>query len=61
MDKPKVRSSKTTWKSTGMTTPRPARVCPLQRRGLIEKGIIIGRTGLMLLECGTGAWRVEAP
>ena len=28
--------------------------------GLIEKASIIGRTGLMLLECGTGAWRVRS-
>lgn len=26
---------------------------------LVEKGSLVGRIGLMLLECGTGAWRVR--
>ena len=31
---------------------------PITEAGLVEKASVIGRTGLMLLECGTGAWRV---
>ena len=27
---------------------------------IIKKASVIGRTGLMLLECGTGAWRVRS-
>ena len=56
----KVRSSKITWKSTGTTMRRPARAFPLPGRGLWKKASVIGRTGLMLLECGTGAWRVRS-
>ena len=33
---------------------------PITEAGLVEKASIIGRTGLMLLECGTGAWRVRS-
>ena len=46
--------------STGTTMRRPARASPLPRRGLWKKASVIGRTGLMLLECGTGAWRVRS-
>ena len=28
---------------------------PITEAGLVEKASVIGRTGLMLLECGTGA------
>ena len=28
--------------------------------GLIEKASVIGRVGLIMLSCGTGAWRVRA-
>ena len=31
---------------------------PIVEASLTEKASIIGRTGLMLLSCGTGAWRV---
>ena len=31
---------------------------PITSAGIIEKSSVIGRTGLMLLSCGTGAWRV---
>ena len=27
--------------------------------GLIEKASVIGRVGLIMLSCGTGAWRVR--
>ena len=30
---------------------------PITEAALPEKASIIGRTGLMLLSCGTGAWR----
>ena len=33
---------------------------PITEAGLVEKASVIGRTGLMLLECGTGAWRVRS-
>ena len=33
---------------------------PITAAGLVEKSSVIGRTGLMLLECGTGAWRVRS-
>ena len=29
--------------------------------GLIEKASVIGRVGLIMLSCGTGAWRVCIP
>ena len=32
---------------------------PLLEAGLTEKSILVGRIGLMLLSCGTGAWRVR--
>ena len=32
---------------------------PITEASLTEKASIIGRTGLMLLSCGTGAWRVR--
>ena len=32
---------------------------PITNAGIIEKSSVIGRTGLMLLSCGTGAWRVR--
>ena len=31
----------------------------IQQAGLIEKASVVGRVGLMLLSCGTGAWRVR--
>ena len=33
---------------------------PITNAGIIEKSSVIGRTGLMLLSCGTGAWRVRS-
>ena len=33
---------------------------PIVEASLTEKASIIGRTGLMLLSCGTGAWRVRS-
>ena len=33
---------------------------PITEAALPEKASIIGRTGLMLLSCGTGAWRVRS-
>lgn len=33
---------------------------PIGEASLTEKASIIGRTGLMLLSCGTGAWRVRS-
>lgn len=33
--------------------------CPITEAGLIEKASVIGRVGLMMLSCGTGAWRVR--
>ena len=33
---------------------------PITEASLIEKASIIGRTGMMLLSCGTGAWRVRS-
>ena len=33
---------------------------PITQAGLIEKASVIGRTGLMMLSCGTGAWRVRS-
>ena len=32
---------------------------PITNAGIIEKSSVIGLTGLMLLSCGTGAWRVR--
>ena len=32
---------------------------PITNAGIIERSSVIGRTGLMLLSCGTGAWRVR--
>lgn len=32
---------------------------PISKASLTEKASVIGRTGLMLLSCGTGAWRVR--
>lgn len=31
----------------------------IQQAGLIEKASVIGRVGLIMLSCGTGAWRVR--
>ena len=33
---------------------------PITEASLIEKASIVGRTGMMLLSCGTGAWRVRS-
>lgn len=33
---------------------------PISKATLSEKASVIGRTGLMLLSCGTGAWRVRS-
>ena len=30
------------------------------KAGLIEKASVIGRVGLIMLSCGTGAWRVRS-
>ncbi|WP_317638265.1 threonine/serine exporter family protein [Lactobacillus xylocopicola] len=32
---------------------------PIKYTTLVEKGSLVGRIGIMLLECGTGAWRVR--
>lgn len=32
---------------------------PAQKATLVEKSSIVGRVGIMLLSCGTGAWRVR--
>ena len=32
---------------------------PITKAGLIEKASVVGRCGMMLLSCGTGAWRVR--
>ena len=31
----------------------------INKAGLIEKASVIGRVGLIMLSCGTGAWRVR--
>ena len=31
----------------------------IQQAGLIEKASVIGRVGLIMLSCGTGAWPVS--
>lgn len=31
----------------------------IDKAGLIEKASVIGRVGLIMLSCGTGAWRVR--
>ncbi len=31
----------------------------IQQAGLIEKASVVGRVGLIMLSCGTGAWRVR--
>ena len=31
----------------------------IAQAGLIEKASVIGRVGLIMLSCGTGAWRVR--
>ena len=31
----------------------------IDQAGLIEKASVIGRVGLIMLSCGTGAWRVR--
>ena len=33
----------------------------INKAGLIEKASVIGRVGLIMLSCGTGAWRVHEP
>ena len=33
---------------------------PITEANLTEKASVIGRAGLMLLSCGTGAWRVRS-
>lgn len=33
---------------------------PVTEASLTEKASIIGRVGIMLLSCGTGAWRVRS-
>lgn len=32
---------------------------PARNATLVEKSSIVGRVGIMLLSCGTGAWRVR--
>ena len=34
--------------------------CPITEADLTEKASIVGHVGLMLLSCGTGAWRVRS-
>ena len=31
----------------------------IQQAGLIEKASVVGRVGLIMLSCGTGAWRAD--
>ena len=31
----------------------------IQQAGLIEKASVVGRVGLIMLSCGTGAWRAR--
>ena len=33
---------------------------PVTQASLTEKASIVGRVGIMLLSCGTGAWRVRS-
>ena len=33
---------------------------PVTEASLTEKASIVGRVGIMLLSCGTGAWRVRS-
>ena len=33
---------------------------PITEASMIEKSTLVGRVGLMLLACGTGAWRVRS-
>ncbi|MCB7112325.1 threonine/serine exporter family protein, partial [Agathobacter rectalis] len=32
---------------------------PAQKANLVERSTIVGRIGIMMLACGTGAWRVR--
>ena len=45
---------------TGTTIQEGQKDLPLLEAGLTEKSILVGRIGLMLLSCGTGAWRVRS-
>ena len=48
------------WKFHGMIMPRQTGQSVLiAEADLIEKASVIGRVGLMMLSCGTGAWRVR--
>ena len=34
--------------------------CPITKASLSAKASVIGRVGIMMLSCGTGAWRVRS-
>ena len=36
-------------------------VTPAKEAPLVERSMIVGRVGLMILACGTGSWRVGGP
>lgn len=42
------------------TYSKQGRKCPITEATLEEKASIIGRVGLIMLSCGTGAWRVRS-
>ena len=41
-------------------TDKEGQNLPIVQASLTEKASIIGRAGIMLLSCGTGAWRVRS-
>ena len=41
-------------------TDKEGQTLPVVQASLTEKASIIGRAGIMLLSCGTGAWRVRS-
>ena len=41
-------------------TDKAGQNLPVVQASLTEKASIIGRVGIMLLSCGTGAWRVRS-
>lgn len=41
-------------------TDKEGQNLPVVQASLTEKASIIGRAGIMLLSCGTGAWRVRS-
>ena len=42
-----------------MIMPDRMEIYSIDKAGLIEKASVIGRVGLIMLSCGTGAWRVR--